>query len=86
MKRLKTLRHPSVLTYVHSVESAAAVLLATEPAAPLQEHLEQDIPPLVAALLALRASAATRGPSRGVCSASVTTSECSGPPRSASAT
>ena len=41
VKRLKTLRHPSVLTYVHSVESAAAVLLATEPAAPLQEHLEQ---------------------------------------------
>ena len=40
VKRLKTLRHPSVLTYVHSVESAAAVLLATEPAAPLQEHLE----------------------------------------------
>ena len=41
VKRLKTLRHPSVLTYVHSVESAAAVLLATEPVAPLQEHLEQ---------------------------------------------
>ena len=41
MKRLKTLRHPSVLTYVHSVETDKSVLLATEPVAPLQEHLEQ---------------------------------------------
>ena len=41
VKRLKTLRHPSVLTYVHSVETDKAVLLATEPVAPLQEHLEQ---------------------------------------------
>ena len=41
MKRLKTLRHPSVLTYIHSVETDRAVLLATEPVSPLQEHLEQ---------------------------------------------
>ena len=41
MKRLKTLRHPSVLTFVHSVETDKAVLLATEPVEPLQEHLEQ---------------------------------------------
>ena len=41
VKRLKTLRHPSVLTYVHSVETDKAVLLATEPVEPLQEHLEQ---------------------------------------------
>ena len=31
VKRLKTLRHPSVLTFVHSVETDKAVLLATEP-------------------------------------------------------
>ena len=30
-----------MLTYVHSVETDKAVLLATEPVAPLQEHLEQ---------------------------------------------
>ena len=41
VKRLKTLRHPSVLTYVHSVETDRVVLLATEPVSPLQEHLEQ---------------------------------------------
>ena len=41
VKRLKTLRHPSVLTYVHSVETDKSVLLATEPVSPLQEHLEQ---------------------------------------------
>ena len=41
VKRLKTLRHPSVLTYVHSVETDKSVLLATEPVEPLQEHLEQ---------------------------------------------
>ena len=41
VKRLKTLRHPSVLTYLHSVETDKSVLLATEPVSPLQEHLEQ---------------------------------------------
>jgi len=41
VKRLKTLRHPSVLTYLHSVETDKSVLLATEPVEPLQEHLEQ---------------------------------------------
>ena len=41
VKRLKTLKHPSVLTYIHSVETDRAVLLATEPVSPLQEHLEQ---------------------------------------------
>jgi len=41
VKRLKTLRHPSVLTYVQSVESEKVVLLATEPVSPLAEHLEQ---------------------------------------------
>ena len=30
-----------MLTYVHSVETDKSVLLATEPVAPLQEHLEQ---------------------------------------------
>jgi len=41
VKRLKTLRHPSVLTYVQSVETEKVVLLATEPVTPLGEHLEQ---------------------------------------------
>ena len=41
MKRLKTLRHPSVLTFVQSVETEKVVLLATEPVSPLAEHLEQ---------------------------------------------
>jgi len=40
VKRLKTLRHPSVLTFLHSVETEKAVLLATEPVSPLAEHLE----------------------------------------------
>jgi len=41
VKRLKTLRHPSVLTYIQSVETEKVVLLATEPVTPLAEHLEQ---------------------------------------------
>jgi len=41
VKRLKTLRHPSVLTFVQSVETDKVVLLATEPVSPLAEHLEQ---------------------------------------------
>ena len=41
VKRLKTLRHPSVLTYIQSVETEKIVLLATEPVTPLAEHLEQ---------------------------------------------
>jgi len=40
VKRLKTLKHPSVLTYIGSVESDKTVLLATEPVLPLAEHLE----------------------------------------------
>eukprot|EP00090_Calanus_glacialis_P001999 TRINITY_DN11500_c0_g1_i1.p1 TRINITY_DN11500_c0_g1~~TRINITY_DN11500_c0_g1_i1.p1 ORF type:complete len:779 (-),score=257.03 TRINITY_DN11500_c0_g1_i1:196-2532(-) len=40
VKRLKTLRHPSVLTFVQSVETEKVVLLATEPVSPLAEHLE----------------------------------------------
>ena len=38
---MKTLRHPSVLTYIQSVETEKVVLLATEPVTPLAEHLEQ---------------------------------------------
>jgi len=41
VKRLKTLRHPSVLTYIQSVETDKIVLLATELVTPLAEHLEQ---------------------------------------------
>merc|ERR550517_1249252 len=39
VKRLKTLRHPSVLTFLAECDSPASVLLATEPVSPLSEHL-----------------------------------------------
>lgn len=40
VKRLKTLRHPSVLTYLADCDSSSSVLLATEPVLPLAEHLD----------------------------------------------
>jgi len=40
IKRLKTLKHPSVLTYIDSVETDQLVLLATEPVEPLILHLD----------------------------------------------
>nr|CAD7401360.1 unnamed protein product [Timema poppensis] len=39
VKRLKTLRHPSILTYLDSLESDKALYLATEYVEPLQNHL-----------------------------------------------
>ena len=39
VKRLKTLRHPSVLTFLADCETPSSVLLATEPVLPLAEHL-----------------------------------------------
>lgn len=39
VKRLKTLRHPSILTYIDSTETDKALYLATEYVEPLQIHL-----------------------------------------------
>lgn len=39
VKRLKTLRHPSILTYIDSTETDKALYLATEYVEPLQVHL-----------------------------------------------
>lgn len=41
VKRLKTLRHPSILTYIDSVESEKVLYLTTEYVEPLSTHLEQ---------------------------------------------
>nr|CAH7725902.1 unnamed protein product [Callosobruchus chinensis] len=41
VKRLKTLRHPSVLTYIDSLESDKVLYLATEHVDPLKDHLEK---------------------------------------------
>lgn len=41
VKRLKTLRHPSILTYLDSLESEKVLYLATEYVDPLKEHLEK---------------------------------------------
>lgn len=41
VKRLKTLRHPSVLTYLDSLESDKVLYLATEYVEPLSMHLEK---------------------------------------------
>ncbi|XP_074603845.1 N-terminal kinase-like protein yata [Brevipalpus obovatus] len=39
LKRLKTLRHPSILTYLHSSENEKMVCIVTEPVTPLSEYL-----------------------------------------------
>lgn len=41
IKRLKTLRHPSVLTYLDSYESDKILYLATEHVEPLATHLQK---------------------------------------------
>lgn len=41
IKRLKTLRHPSVLTYLDSFESDKILYLATEYVEPLATHLQK---------------------------------------------
>lgn len=40
VKRLKTLKHPSILTYLDSLESDKVLYLATEYVEPLSSHLE----------------------------------------------
>lgn len=41
IKRLKTLRHPSILMYLDSLESDKVLYLATEYVEPLASHLER---------------------------------------------
>lgn len=41
VKRLKTLRHPSILTYLDSLESEKIIYLATEYVEPLSYHIEK---------------------------------------------
>ncbi len=41
VKRMKTLRHPSVLTYLDSSESGGRVSVATEEVTPLSAHLDE---------------------------------------------
>lgn len=41
VKRLKTLRHPSILTYLDSYDSDKILYLATEYVEPLASHLEK---------------------------------------------
>lgn len=41
VKRLKTLRHPSILTYLDSLESEKVLYLVTEHVDPLLTHLEE---------------------------------------------
>lgn len=43
LKRLKTLRHPSILTYLDSLESDKVLYLATEYIEPLANHLDKMI-------------------------------------------
>lgn len=40
VKRLKTLRHPSILTYIDSAETEAKVQVATERVTVLSQHLD----------------------------------------------
>jgi len=41
VKRLKTLRHPAVLTFVEAVETETKVMVATEAVTPLSRHLDE---------------------------------------------
>ncbi|XP_011500938.1 PREDICTED: N-terminal kinase-like protein [Ceratosolen solmsi marchali] len=43
VKRLKTLRHPSILAYLDSLETEKTIYLATERIEPLQKWLSRDI-------------------------------------------
>ena len=43
VKKIKTLKHPSVITFIDAQETEKAVLLATEPVEPLMLHLDKDI-------------------------------------------
>ncbi|XP_031569276.1 N-terminal kinase-like protein [Actinia tenebrosa] len=42
LKRLKTLRHPNVVTYVDSLETDTLIYLVTEPVVPLEVYLSKD--------------------------------------------
>ncbi len=41
VKRLKTLRHPSIATYLDSAETSTKVTVVTEPLTPLSAHLDE---------------------------------------------
>ena len=43
IKKLKTLRHPSIINYIDSQESEKAILLATEQITPLLLHLNLEV-------------------------------------------
>lgn len=43
LKRLKTLRHPSILSYLDSLESDKVIYLATEYVEPLANHIEKSL-------------------------------------------
>lgn len=40
LKRLKTLRHPSILTYIDSMAHDKIIFIVTEPVMPLREYLK----------------------------------------------
>ncbi|KAG9510210.1 N-terminal kinase-like protein [Fragariocoptes setiger] len=41
LKRLKTLRHPSILKYIDSLEGEKSICIVTEPIRPLEDYLEE---------------------------------------------
>ena len=41
VKRIKTLRHPTVITYIDSVENANVIYVVTERVVPLKSKLEE---------------------------------------------
>ena len=43
VKKIKTLKHPSVITFIDAQETEKAVLLAIEAVEPLMLHLNKDI-------------------------------------------
>ena len=43
VKKIKTLKHPSVITFIDAQETEKAVLLATESVEPLMLHLNKDM-------------------------------------------
>lgn len=42
IKRLRTLRHPSILRFIASTEDATRICMATEPVTPLLAHLQRE--------------------------------------------
>ena len=41
LKRIKTLRHPNIVTYIDGVESEKFIYIATEPVIPLSNYLQK---------------------------------------------